>query len=136
MYAGVPMIAPVCVRSDAPRFAMPKSITFGSPHPLAVGAGASSRTLCGLRSRWTMPWSCAACTPPAIFITNSAAARGSILPAVRNRSTRLPPSRHSIAMYGWPSDSPTSYTWMTCGWRMAATASPSARKRSNSRESA
>lgn len=31
MYSGVPIIASVCVRSDASRFASPKSDTFGAP---------------------------------------------------------------------------------------------------------
>ena len=42
------MIEPVCVMSDAPARAMPKSVTFARP-------SASTITLCGLRSRWMTP---------------------------------------------------------------------------------
>ena len=41
----MPMIEPVCVMSDAPARAMPKSVTFARP-------SSSTITLWGLRSRW------------------------------------------------------------------------------------
>src|ERR671937_695829 len=51
-YWAVPMIEPVCVMSEAPARAMPKSVTFARPSP-------STMTLCGLRSRWMIPRRCA-----------------------------------------------------------------------------
>ena len=46
------MIEPVSVMSDAPARAMPKSVTF-------TRSSSSIITLCGLRSRWTIPVRCA-----------------------------------------------------------------------------
>ena len=100
MYAGVPMTAPVCVRSaPPPRLASPKSATFSTP-------AASRRTFPGFRSRWTMPSAWAAPTPAAICPIRPAATAGATRPASRPRSARVPPGQNSRAMYGRPSWSP------------------------------
>jgi len=142
MYAGVPITAFVCVRSDAPRFASPKSVTLGvKANGLREPAGSSCvlspagshrpfarSTLAGFRSRWTMPRSCAAATPRAIRATSAAAARGSSRPRA-SRSASDPPDRYSIAMNGAPACSPSSYTCTTFGCRTAAITSASAQNR-------
>ena len=51
-YCAVPMIDPVSVIWLVPERAMPKSVTFSRP------SGATT-TLCGLMSRWTIPFRCA-----------------------------------------------------------------------------
>ena len=121
MYAGVPMNACDCVRSVVPRFASPKSATFGSP-------SAVRSTFAGFRSRWTMPSACAAATPRAIFSTSTAASRSGMGPPTSRRSSE-PPDRYSIAMNGPPACSPNSYTCTTCGCFTAAITSASAQNR-------
>ena len=61
MYAGVPITMPVCVRcpsSTSPiSLAMPKSSSLAYESPCC---GCTIQMLSGLRSRWTIPWRCAA----------------------------------------------------------------------------
>ena len=51
-YCAVPMIEPASVIWLAPARAIPKSVTLSRPSE-------STSTLCGLMSRWTIPFLCA-----------------------------------------------------------------------------
>ena len=62
--------------------ARPKSSTFTWPEP-------SRKTFSGLRSRWTMPLSCAAARPPAISSAISTALRGGRAPVLQALAERL-----------------------------------------------
>ena len=62
-YCAVPMIEPASVIWLAPARAMPKSVTFTRP-------SASHMTLCGLMSRWTMPFRCATFSAPRMSRVN------------------------------------------------------------------
>ncbi len=105
--------------------AKPKSEILGVP-------STASRMLAGFKSRWTMPFACAACTAPVRAATSSAASRvGSGVPA--SFSARVPPSTNSIVKYARPPASPLSYTWTTFGCRRAATATASRWNRARSR---
>ena len=75
--------------SDASDLARPKSLTFGSP-------SAVSRTLAGLRSRWTIPKRWASPTARASTATIRAAGPGAQGVPV-SRPARLPPSMYSIS---------------------------------------
>ena len=70
-------------------------------------SGVASRTLPGLRSRWTIPASWASCIVLASSSISSAAWRGGSGAPAR-ASTRLPRSMYSRAKNGRPSCSPTS----------------------------
>ena len=91
MYCAVPMIEPVSVMSEAPAFAMPKSVTFARPSP-------STRTLCGLRSRCTIPRRCAKRAARSTPIVQSMARTGSIGPVSWTSSRSVRPVTSSIAM--------------------------------------
>ncbi len=85
----MPSTDPVWVISEAPARAMPKSVTRARP-------SASTITLPGLRSRWTIPRSWAKRAPARIWRVISTAS-----PTERPRSIRSfseAPSTNSIAM--------------------------------------
>ena len=92
MYEGVPSTAPVCVSSDAPMRAMPKSATLTRPP-------ASRIRLAGLMSRCTTPcacaWSSASRISPMMRATSGSGKRSPR--SKQSRSSR--PSTNSIAMY-------------------------------------
>ncbi len=93
MYAGVPSVAPVAVRSGAlSSRTSPKSITYGLRSPSAVS---TTITLLGLRSRCTRPWLWAAATPSATW-TISRTFSSTVSAASSSPSTD--PSRYCIAM--------------------------------------
>jgi hypothetical protein len=90
-YWAVPMIEPVSVMSDAPAWAMPKSVTRARP--------SSSRiTLWGFRSRWITPRACANRAACRICVTMSIATTGSSGPCSRTSAFSERPGTYSIAM--------------------------------------
>ena len=97
----MPMIDPVCVMSEAPARAMPKSVTFARP-------SSSTMTFCGLKSRWMTPRRCAKRAARRIWIVRSIARAGSSAPCSRTSCLSVRPSTYSIAMYGVPSAAPLS----------------------------
>jgi hypothetical protein len=90
-YCAVPMIEPVCVMSDAPARAIPKSVTFARP-------SSSTMTLCGLRSRWMTPRRCAKRAARSTCSVRSIARSGSSGASCWTTSLSERPSRYSIAM--------------------------------------
>jgi hypothetical protein len=104
---------------------MPKSSTFGRP----LGA---TKTLSGLRSRWTMPLPCAAPSASSTSVASRASPpSGSDAPIREMRSARGAPSRYSITMNGRPSGSVArSSTFTMLSWRMRFTARASEKNRS------
>jgi hypothetical protein len=124
------MIEPVSVMSEAPTRAIPKSTTFARP-------SSSTSTLCGLRSRWTIPCRCANEVAVRIWIVRFAASRGSSAPCSRTISLSVRPRTYSIAMYGVPSQSPRSKmpTMFGC-WRPAALVASRRKPSTNSGSSA
>ncbi len=90
-YWAVPMIEPVSVMSEAPARAIPKSVTFASP-------ASSTITLCGLRSRWTIPRRWAKRAALRIWIAMSIARTGSSGASSVMIAFSVRPGRYSIAM--------------------------------------
>ena len=75
--------------------------------PPSARRRSSNRTLPGFRSRWTIPRSWAAATPPASFRDQRRRRRpGPSGRPARSRSARVPPGRYSMARNGRPSCSP------------------------------
>ena len=129
MYAGVPSIAPVCVRGDrlfwmpGASFAMPKSSTFAWPSSV-------TRMLSGLRSRWTMPIACAAASADSTSVIASTTPPIGALPPTTNAASVLP-STNSITMYGRLSDScARSRIFTMHSWEIRFTARASVKNRS------
>ena len=90
-YCAVPMIEPASVICDAPARAIPKSATFRrSSCPI--------RMLCGLMSRWTIPFLCANRSAARIWRVWAIACAGRSRPLARISSFRFRPSISSIAM--------------------------------------
>ena len=87
----MPTIEPTSVIWLAPARAMPKSVTFTRPSP-------STRTLCGLMSRWTIPWRCAKRSAERICRAYSTATGTGAGPRVTISSLSERPSRYSMAM--------------------------------------
>ncbi len=112
MYAGVPTTIEVSVELLSSALAMPKSMTRGPSVP--------SRTLEGLKSRWTMPaWWIAtrAVTVPIASRCRAAPWRG---PSRSTTASRVGPSMYSLTMNGrWPA-TPVS---ITCAVQNVATRS-------------
>ena len=131
MYAGVPTITPDAVtfvsippivESEVERsFARPKSRIFTRPSLV-------KNRFSGFRSRWMMPFSCAAARPLAAWIAYSVALRTGIAPP-DSRPRRVSPSRSSVTMYGAPSCAPKSWTAVMFGWFSAPAAWASCSKR-------
>ena len=90
-YCAVPMIEPVCVMSEAPARAMPKSVTVTRPSSERI-------TLCGLMSRCTIPRLWAKLAASSTWIVMSMAASGSSGPCSRTTRFSERPCRYSIAM--------------------------------------
>ena len=109
MLAGVPKTCPGAVSCDAGCFAMPKSMSFGSPE-------GKSMTLAGLTSRWMMPSEWAAWRASASRATMCAAWRHP-RPWGEITFARLRPLRNSSAMKSVPvsSSRPTSCTTTMLG---------------------
>ena len=72
---------------------MPKSVTFAAP-------SSSTRTFCGLTSRWTIWLACAAPSARAISIAYAIASDTGSRPLRRMRSLSVSPSTYSKTMYG------------------------------------
>ena len=85
------MIEPVCVMSDAPALAIPKSVTFARPSP-------SMMTLWGLRSRWMIPRLWAKRAARRIWIVRSIARAGASGASSWTSFLSVRPSRYSMAM--------------------------------------
>ena len=85
------MIEPTSVIWLAPERAIPKSVTFRRP------SGPQS-TLCGLMSRWTIPFRCAKPTAARISSVYSIASLIGAGPRPTISSLSERPSRYSIAM--------------------------------------
>jgi hypothetical protein len=108
MYAAVPTTAPAKVIGEAAgddacstpgeaasdSLAKPKSSTLTPPSGRIF-------TLAGLRSRWTMPFSCAAASAAAICAPSEMASLAFSGPR-RIRSARVSPSTYSATMYDRP----------------------------------
>ena len=118
MYSGVPIISPVPVAARAgerpmgvasdgsPRErARPKSSTFTPAEPM--------RTLCGLKSRWTIPAAWAAARPRPAATNTSRTSRQVWRRAIQTAS--VSPSRCSMAMKTRRWCSPASNTVTTLG---------------------
>ena len=97
----MPRIEPVCVMSEAPARAMPKSVTFARP-------SSSTMTFCGLKSRWMIPRRCAKRAARRIWTVTSTARWGSSGPCSTMICFSVRPWTNSIAMYEVPSHSPRS----------------------------
>ena len=107
-------------------FATPKSITFTLTRPVALG---TSTRLLGFTSRWITPTAWRAASASATWIPTATASRHPSGPRP-NLSSRLAPSRNSIAMNGAPSSvSPTASTCTSRGCRTFASTRASATKR-------
>ena len=143
MYPSVPMTTPgsvavgkfvaSAVPSACVSLARPKSRILTRPSLV-------TKTFSGFRSRWTMPFSCAAARPWAIWIAYSIALRGENRPPASSERS-VSPSSSSWTTYGAPSAGfvPRSWTAVMLGWlsRPAARASCSKRfRRSASLEKA
>jgi hypothetical protein len=87
---------PVVVVAASARRAMPKSLSCGSPY-------SESRTLAGLRSRWSTPAAWAAARPPASRAPMRVASSASRGPAAATLSWSEPPETWGMSRYGWPS---------------------------------
>ena len=140
IYAGVPTVVPVRVRSVAsasvrgrgPSLVIsstcctrtsPKSITSTRPPSPTI-------TLSGLKSRCTSPLRCAAASPrPACIMTAITSLHVRGLACSHCRS--VTPCTSSIARNTWPSCVPTSCTAMTLGWLTRAIAWASRSNRSS-----
>ena len=85
------MIEPVCVMSDAPARAIPKSVTLAR-------SSASTITLWGLRSRWMIPRRWAKRAARRIWVVRSIARSGSSGASSVMIFFSVRPSRYSIAM--------------------------------------
>ena len=97
MYSGVPITSPVFVTfcaSTPAAFAMPKSTTFTQSDP---SRNFASMMLSGLRSRWTIPMSCATESASATWRTISPARSGGSAPSRARMSVSFSPSTYSIA---------------------------------------
>ena len=154
MYPAVPSKAPVAVDgsggsvgawglgSGRVSLATPKSRILTCPSLV-------TNTLAGLRSRWMIPFSCAAARPCAIWTAVSTALR-TARPPFLSRSRRVSPSSSSETMYetvtggspggtrlppsragAGPAATPTSNTARMLGWLSAATARASRSNRRN-----
>ena len=110
MYWPVPSTVPVAVSasSESSARAIPKSVTFAVPLP-------SSRTLCGLTSRWTMPRSWAKARARAIWQARSTARSTGSGPSRSITAFRFSPATCSKTMNCRPSHSPRSMTVTTLG---------------------
>ena len=95
------MIEPVCVMSDAPARAMPKSVTLAR-------SSSSTMTLCGLKSRWMIPRRCAKRAARRICTVRSTARCEGSGPSSTMICLSVRPATYSIAMYYVPSHSPRS----------------------------
>src|SRR5262249_11639519 len=96
--------------------ASPKSVIFGTHFSSGVSGPPASRTLAGLRSRWTTPASWAACTARASASTSAAATRGACgVPAARAASQ--PPPTNPSDKKGPPPWPPAPLTWAVVGCR-------------------
>ena len=73
-----------------------------------------TKTFSGFRSRWTMPFSCAAASPWAIWIAYSIALRGENRPLASSERS-VSPSSSSWTTYGAPSCVPRSRTAVMLG---------------------
>ena len=87
----MPMIEPASVIWLAPARAMPKSVTFRRP-------SVSTSTLCGLMSRWTIPFLWAKRTAPRICRMYATARSIGSGPRATISSLSERPSMYSIAM--------------------------------------
>ena len=97
MYSGVPMTSPVFVTFCAslePAFAMPKSTTFTRSAPSRVFA---IMMLSGLRSRCTIPASCATCSASAVWWMMLPTRGAGIDPFCSTSDVSDEPSMNSIA---------------------------------------
>ena len=97
MYSGVPTTRPVFVTfwfSAPAALAIPKSTTFTQSEPSRLRA---SMMLSGLRSRWTIPMSCATLRASAACRVISAARRGGSAPTASITAVSDSPSTYSIA---------------------------------------
>jgi hypothetical protein len=119
MYWGVPTIDPdrVWPSSSSSFLASPKSAILSAP-------SAPTRTFWGFRSRWTTLWSWAYWMARARAWVMAAASSGGC-GSFRVFLWSGPPSTYSMAKYGSPSWSPSSYTWTIPGWVSRADASAS-----------
>ena len=101
MYVGVPITAPVfvaaCAEPMSVSFAMPKSSSL-IRSPFGMSGSGTRKMLSGLRSRWTMPLSCAAASALHTPRRSAAASPSGIGPRVLIRRASVTPSRNSITM--------------------------------------
>ncbi len=117
MKPGVPTTMPFVV-SAVPLSAreMPKSITCGPP--------AASSTLAGLRSRWTSPQACTACSASASPAASRHAAASGSGPRDEMTVASDGPGTNTVASHGGSSSSPavtTGAVYMPLTVRAAAT---------------
>ncbi len=131
MYVGVPMSAPSRVSSvesvsPVSNLETPKSSTLTKSRP---SRGTTNR-LAGFTSRWTMPASCAACSPVHACRTSAATSPTRIVPRRLMSAVKLSPWSSSITMYGSPFSSvPASNVSTMCGLPMRPAADASRRRR-------
>ena len=85
--------------------------------------------LCGFKSRWMTPTSCAVAKASAICDPSLRTSSGAMAPPLSLESINSP-SSSSITAYGKPSATPTSNSSTMFGWLMAATARASRSNRS------
>ena len=97
----MPAGSPASSWSTSSSLAMPKSRSLGRRRP----ARASTITLPGFRSRWTMPCSCAVCTTSQIRSSSGTKRSSGIGPCRMSMRSSGVPRTSSIAIHRTPSDS-------------------------------
>ncbi len=94
----MPMIEPASVICEAPCRAIPKSVTFSRGSFAFTCWSAETSTLCGLMSRWMIPWRCAKRRASSSCLAYPIAVCTGSAPWVMISSLRLRPSITSMAM--------------------------------------
>ena len=136
MYCSVPKISPRSVSgaeavSCAAGSTMPwlAACSFARPKSRSFGPVPVSMTLLGLRSRCTIPRSCAAASATATWVATSRASSSGIGPRA-SRAARVSPSRCSMTRKCVPPCSPMSWSVQIEGCESAEIARASRSKRS------
>ncbi len=142
MYDSVPTMTPSRVTSGADVCAEVTSSPvisgeagFARPKSSSFTPDFVSMTLAGFRSRWTMPFRCAAARAAQISEPMRARASVGIGPRA-SRAASVSPSRSSVTAYETPLSEPKSKIARMFGWDSDATARASRSKRASASGSA